>query len=102
MKAYAAVAGIDVETRDISLSGRILAQFPEALPEGKRVFDDLKFLGDLATTPEANIMKLPNISASVPQLKAAIGEQAAGYAIPTTQTSPAPMQSARTSPATTG
>ncbi|MBX3142277.1 MAG: NADP-dependent isocitrate dehydrogenase [Trueperaceae bacterium] len=83
VKAYAAVAGIDVETRDISLSGRILAQFPEALPEGKRVSDDLKFLGDLATTPEANIMKLPNISASVPQLKAAIGElQAAGYAIP--------------------
>ncbi len=83
VKAYAAVAGIDIEKRDISLAGRILAQFPEVLPEGKRVSDDLHFLGELANRPDANIMKLPNISASVPQLKTAIQElQAAGHAIP--------------------
>ncbi|HEY0310482.1 MAG TPA: NADP-dependent isocitrate dehydrogenase, partial [Luteimonas sp.] len=81
--AYARTAGISVETRDISLSGRLLAQFPEALREEQRVGDDLAALGRLATTPEANIIKLPNISASVPQLKAAIAElQAQGYALP--------------------
>ncbi len=83
VQAYAGAAGIAVETRDISLAGRILAQFPESLTEGQRVDDDLAFLGELAKRPEANIIKLPNISASVPQLKAAVGElQQAGYAVP--------------------
>ena len=81
--AYARTAGIPVETRDISLSGRILAQFPELLRDDQRVGDDLAELGRLATTPDANIIKLPNISASVPQLKAAIRElQDKGYALP--------------------
>ena len=81
--AYARTAGISVETRDISLAGRILAQFPELLREDQRVGDDLAELGKLATTPEANIIKLPNVSASVPQLKAAIAElQARGYPLP--------------------
>jgi len=83
VQAFAATADIDVETRDISLAARILAQFNETLPEGQRNSDDLTELGTLATTPEANIIKLPNISASVPQLKAAIAElQAKGYALP--------------------
>ena len=78
-----AAAGIAVETRDISLAGRILAQFPERLRDDQRIADDLAELGALATTPDANIIKLPNISASVPQLKAAIKElQAQGYALP--------------------
>jgi len=81
--AYARTAGISVQTRDISLAARILAQFPQALREDQRVGDDLAALGQLATTPEANIIKLPNISASVPQLKAAIAElQQQGYALP--------------------
>ena len=83
VQAFAGTAGIDVETRDISLSGRILSQFPEALTAGQRVADDLAELGRLATTPDANIIKLPNISASVPQLKAAIKElQTQGCALP--------------------
>ncbi|MFC3716143.1 NADP-dependent isocitrate dehydrogenase [Luteimonas soli] len=83
VQAYAATAGITVDTRDISLAARILSQFPEALREDQRVADDLAELGELAKTPEANIIKLPNISASVPQLKAAIAElQAQGYALP--------------------
>ena len=83
VQAFAGTAGIAVETRDISLSGRILAQFPEALRADQRVADDLAELGRLATTPEANIIKLPNISASVPQLRAAIAElQKQGYALP--------------------
>jgi len=83
VQAYAGQAGVDVETRDISLSGRILAAFADLLPEDQRVSDDLAELGRLATTPEANIIKLPNISASVPQLKAAVAElQAQGYALP--------------------
>lgn len=82
VQAFAKTAGIDVQTRDISLAARILAQFPENLGE-KKVNDDLSELGQLATTPEANIIKLPNISASEPQLKAAIAElQAHGYAVP--------------------
>ncbi|HET6397425.1 MAG TPA: NADP-dependent isocitrate dehydrogenase [Pseudoxanthomonas sp.] len=82
VQAFAATAGIAVETRDISLAGRILAQFPDLLGE-KKVGDDLAELGELATRPEANIIKLPNISASVPQLKAAIKElQAHGYPLP--------------------
>ncbi|WP_341923791.1 NADP-dependent isocitrate dehydrogenase [Nocardioides psychrotolerans] len=81
--AYAAKAGVEVETRDISLAGRILAQFPDRLTDEKRVDDALAELGDLAKTPEANIIKLPNVSASVPQLKAAIKElQDKGYDIP--------------------
>ena len=83
VRAYAEAAGIAVETRDISLAGRVLAQFPDRLRDDQRVSDDLAFLGELARTPQANIVKLPNISASVPQLKAAIKElQAKGYAVP--------------------
>jgi isocitrate dehydrogenase len=83
IKAYTATAGIEVETRDISLAGRILAQFSDTLKDGQKVSDDLTELGQLATTPDANIIKLPNISASMPQLKAAIKElQSQGYALP--------------------
>jgi isocitrate dehydrogenase len=83
VEAFAGVAGVEVELRDISLAGRILAQFPDRLNGGHRVSDDLAALGELAKTPEANIIKLPNISASVPQLRAAIAElQAQGYEIP--------------------
>lgn len=83
IKAYTDTAGIEVETRDISLSGRIIAQFPEALTDEQRIGDALSELGELAKTPEANIIKLPNISASIPQLEAAIKElQNKGYNIP--------------------
>jgi isocitrate dehydrogenase len=83
VNAFTAAAGVAVETRDISLAGRIVAQFADRLPENQRIADDLAELGQLATTPEANIIKLPNISASVPQLKAAIAElQTHGYALP--------------------
>ena len=76
-------AGVDVETRDISLAGRILAAFPQQLTPEQAVGDALAELGGLATLPEANIIKLPNISASIPQLKAAIAElQSQGYDIP--------------------
>jgi len=83
VEAYSATAGIDVETRDISLSGRIIANLSEFLTDEQKINDDLAYLGELAKTPEANIIKLPNISASIPQLKAAIAElQAKGYALP--------------------
>jgi isocitrate dehydrogenase len=83
LEAFAGVAGVEVELRDISLAGRILAQFPDRLSDDRRVSDDLAELGELATTPEANIIKLPNISASMPQLRAAIAElQEQGYDIP--------------------
>ena len=83
IRAYAAKAGVDVETRDISLAGRIIAQFPERLTDEQRVDDALAELGGLVKTPEANIIKLPNISASVSQLKAAIKElQEKGYDLP--------------------
>lgn len=83
VEAFATAAGVEVETRDISLAGRIIAQFPEHLTEEQRIADALSELGELAKTPEANIIKLPNISASVPQLKAAIKElQSQGYALP--------------------
>ncbi|GAB3387789.1 NADP-dependent isocitrate dehydrogenase [Lysobacter fragariae] len=83
VEAFTATAGIAVETRDISLAGRILSQFPEFLREDQRIADDLAELGQLATTPDANIIKLPNVSASVPQLLAAIKElQSQGYALP--------------------
>lgn len=81
--AFTATAGIAVETRDISLSGRILSQFPDFLKDEQKISDDLAELGELATKPEANIIKLPNVSASVPQLKAAIKElQEQGYILP--------------------
>lgn len=83
VEAYASTAGVAVETRDISLAGRIIASFPERLAENQRVEDALARLGELARTPEANIIKLPNISASIPQLKAAVAElQEQGYALP--------------------
>ena len=83
IKAFTSKAGIEVETRDISLAGRILANFPDFLEEHQRIADALSELGELAKTPEANIIKLPNISASIPQLKAAIKElQQAGFALP--------------------
>lgn len=83
IKAFTAPAGIDVEARDISLSGRIIANFPENLTEAQRIPDELTALGELAKTPEANIIKLPNISASIPQLKDAIKElQSKGYNVP--------------------
>ncbi|GAA3806889.1 NADP-dependent isocitrate dehydrogenase [Streptomyces coacervatus] len=83
VQAYASQAGVSVETRDISLAGRIIALFPEYLAEDQRIPDALHELGELAKTPEANIIKLPNISASIPQLKAAIAElQGQGYALP--------------------
>lgn len=83
VKAFAAAADIDIETRDISLAGRILAQFPERLEETQRVTDDLEYLGTMVKEPDANIIKLPNISASVPQLEAAIRElQEQGFNVP--------------------
>lgn len=83
VEAFAAPANVKIETRDISLAGRIIAHFPENLREDQKIGDHLAELGELATTPEANIIKLPNISASVPQLKAAIKElQSQGYNIP--------------------
>ncbi|MGF1426721.1 NADP-dependent isocitrate dehydrogenase [Kitasatospora sp. LaBMicrA B282] len=83
VQAYASTAGVKVETRDISLAGRIIASFPERLEEGQRIHDALHELGELAKTPGANIIKLPNISASIPQLKAAVAElQGQGYALP--------------------
>ncbi|WP_405452661.1 NADP-dependent isocitrate dehydrogenase [Streptomyces achromogenes] len=83
IQAYASQAGVPVETRDISLAGRIIAVFPEYLNEDQRIPDALTELGELAKTPAANIIKLPNISASIPQLKAAVAElQGKGYALP--------------------
>ncbi len=83
IQSFTASSGIDVDTRDISLAGRILANFPEHLTEEQRMGDALAELGDLAKTPEANIIKLPNISASIPQLKAAIKElQTKGFNLP--------------------
>jgi isocitrate dehydrogenase len=83
IQAYASKAGVKVETRDISLAGRIIANFPEYLTEAQRIGDALAELGALTLQPEANIIKLPNISASIPQLKEAIAElQQQGYALP--------------------
>src|SRR5690606_37660658 len=83
VQAFSAAAGIAVETRDISLSGRIIANFPEFLTAEQRIADALAELGEMANRPDANIIKLPNISASIPQLKAAIKElQQQGYALP--------------------
>lgn len=83
VKAFTDSAGVVVETRDISLAGRIISQFPERLKPEQQINDDLAELGEIAKTPEANIVKLPNISASIPQLKAAIRElQSLGYNLP--------------------
>jgi len=83
VQAFTATAGIEIETRDISLAGRILSNFPDSLTDSQKTVDALSELGQLATQPEANIIKLPNISASVPQLKAAIAElQSHGYKVP--------------------
>lgn len=83
VQAFTATSNIEIEPRDISLAGRILANFPDFLNDDQKVEDNLSELGKLATTPEANIIKLPNISASVPQLKTAIAElQSHGYAVP--------------------
>ena len=89
VEAYTASSGVELETRDISLSGRIIANFSEFLSEDQRISDDLAYLGDLAKKPEANIIKLPNISASIPQLQSAIAElQSKGYGIPDYPASP--------------
>ncbi len=83
VEAFASAAGVSIETRDISLAGRIIASFPERLTDAQRIGDHLAELGDLAKTPEANIIKLPNISASVPQMKACIAElRSQGYDLP--------------------
>ena len=83
VQAFTKAAGVEVETRDISLAGRIIANFPEYLEEDQRISDALTELGELAKTPDANIIKLPNISASIPQMQAAISElQSQGYALP--------------------
>ena len=83
IRAFAAAAGVPVETRDISLSGRVIASFPERLAPGQRIADDLAELGRLVDTPQANVIKLPNISASIPQLKACVAElQTKGYDLP--------------------
>ncbi|WP_217876538.1 NADP-dependent isocitrate dehydrogenase [Pseudoalteromonas shioyasakiensis] len=83
IQAYTNAAGVEVETRDISLAGRVIANFPEYLTEDQRIDDALAELGEMAKTPEANIIKLPNISASIPQLRAVIKElQEKGYALP--------------------
>ncbi|MEN9061428.1 NADP-dependent isocitrate dehydrogenase [Ponticoccus litoralis] len=90
IQKFASAAGVTVGTKDISLAGRIIATFPEALAEEQRIPDDLAILGELVKTPEANVIKLPNISASVPQLVAAIKElQAQGYALPDYPEAPA-------------
>lgn len=83
VKSFASAANVEIETKDISLAARILALFPDFLSDNQKITDDLAYLGELATKPEANIIKLPNISASIPQLKDAIKElQGKGYAIP--------------------
>lgn len=89
LKAFSSKAGIDIETKDISLAGRVLAAFPDYLEEEQRVNDALAELGELVRKPEANIIKLPNISASVPQLIATIEElQSKGFKIPSYPESP--------------
>ncbi len=90
VQAFTATSDIEIETRDISLAGRILSNFPEFLKENQKVGDALSELGQLANTPEANIIKLPNVSASMPQLKTAIAElQSHGYAVPNFPDEPA-------------
>ena len=103
IEAYAGKAGVRVETRDISLAGRIIAQFGDRLPEDQRIGDELGELGELAKTPEANIVKLPNVSASIPQLKAAIAElQEQGIDLPDYPDNPQTDEDRTSAPATTG
>jgi len=93
VEAFMHSAGVSVETRDISLAARVLAKFSDRLPAHKQQNDALTELGEMAKTPQANIIKLPNISASVPQLKAVIAElQAAGYDIPSYPDEPSTME----------
>jgi isocitrate dehydrogenase len=95
VKAFSAVSDVNVETRDISLAGRVIANFPEYLKEEQRISDALAELGELAKEPDANIIKLPNISASIPQLQAVIKElQSQGYALPDYPEEPANAQEA--------
>lgn len=102
LDAFSDTAGIEVTTRDISLAGRIVAAFSDLLPEDQREADALAELGELAKSPEANIIKLPNISASVPQLKAAVAElQAQGIALPDYPESPPPTRRRTSALATT-
>jgi isocitrate dehydrogenase len=83
IQAYFKGTGVEIETADISLAGRIIANFPEKLRDNQKIPDELTRLGELARTPDANVIKLPNISASIPQLQAAIAElQDKGYDIP--------------------
>src|SRR6185369_7744818 len=90
VQAWTRTAGVAVETRDISLAGRVLAAFPDLLKPEQRCSDDLAELGELAKTPDANIIKLPNISASIPQLLETIKElQGQGYALPEYPENPA-------------
>ena len=89
IQAFAKAAGIAVETRDISLAGRVLSAFPEDLQPSQRIDDALAELGDMTLQADANIIKLPNISASIPQLQATISElQAAGFSVPDYPTEP--------------
>src|SRR5579885_1853131 len=89
IQTFAGACGVSVETRDISLAGRIIAVFPDKLTKEQRIGDALSELGELAKRPEANIIKLPNISASIPQLKAAVAElQEQGYDLPDYPESP--------------
>ena len=90
IQKFAAAAGVSVGTKDISLAGRVLATFPENLTEAQFQADDLADLGELVKTPDANVIKLPNISASIPQLKAAIAElQSQGFDVPDYPDAPA-------------
>ncbi|MEC7641418.1 MAG: NADP-dependent isocitrate dehydrogenase, partial [Nitrospinota bacterium] len=83
IQSFSKVAGIDVGTKDISLAGRIISQFPERLSDAQKQPDDLALLGELVKKPEANVIKLPNISASIPQIQGAIKElQSQGYNLP--------------------
>src|SRR2546426_4139147 len=102
VKAFTKAAGVSVELRDISLAGRIIAVFPEHLTPQQKQSDDLAELGELAKTPDANIIKLPNISASIPQLKAAIKElQGKGYKLPEYPEDPKPTPKRRSRRGTT-
>ncbi|MCA1842281.1 MAG: NADP-dependent isocitrate dehydrogenase, partial [Actinobacteria bacterium] len=95
IQAFGTAAGVTIESRDISLAGRILAQFPDRLTDDQRIGDALAELGELVERAEANIIKLPNISASIPQLKAAITElQSKGYALPDYPDEPATPEDA--------
>jgi len=100
IRAYTRGSGVDIETRDISLAGRVIANFPGNLAEDQRIPDHLGELGQLVKSPEANIIKLPNISASIPQLQSAIEElQKKGYNIPDFPEEPPPPTGTPDAPA---